>query len=132
MGEHEPPGRERGDWTPIVHEGVTVGRALRTRRDTKPVYVSQGHRIGLEYQAKRIMTSADVIADDLWARITSGELRLHHRFPTERELIEHYDSNTEVVRAAKSLLIDEGLIGRAGRGAKAGLTVLRTPPTTSA
>ncbi|MEV3983569.1 endonuclease V [Nonomuraea sp. NPDC049758] len=48
VGEHEPPGRERGDWTPIVHEGVTVGRALRTRRDTKPVYVSQGHRIGLD------------------------------------------------------------------------------------
>ena len=92
-------------------------------------------QLGLQhrpYQAKRIMTSADVIADDLRARITSGELRLHHRFPTERELIEHYDSNTEVVRAAKSLLIGEGLIGRAGRGTKAGLTVLRTPPTISA
>ncbi|GGS72495.1 endonuclease V [Nonomuraea spiralis] len=48
VGVHETPGPERGAWTPIVHEGLTVGRALRTRRDTKPVYVSPGHRISLE------------------------------------------------------------------------------------
>ncbi|MEV0160793.1 endonuclease V [Nonomuraea fuscirosea] len=47
VGTHEPPGRERGAWTPIVHEGAVVGRALRTRRGVRPVYVSQGHRISL-------------------------------------------------------------------------------------
>ena len=45
VGTHETPGPERGAWTPIVHEGATVGRALRTQRDVKPVYDSQGHRI---------------------------------------------------------------------------------------
>lgn len=48
VGTHEVPGRERGSWTPIIHEGRTVGRALRTRTDTKPVYASQGHRITLD------------------------------------------------------------------------------------
>ncbi|MEV4073737.1 endonuclease V [Nonomuraea fuscirosea] len=47
VGTHEPPGQERGAWTPIVHEGAVVGRALRTRRGVRPVYVSQGHRISL-------------------------------------------------------------------------------------
>lgn len=48
VGSFDAPGPERGAWTPIVHEGTTVGRALRTRNDTKPVYVSQGHRISLD------------------------------------------------------------------------------------
>ncbi|WP_225878261.1 deoxyribonuclease V [Spongiactinospora rosea] len=47
-GRHDPPGPERGSWTPIVLDGEVVGRALRTRYGVKPVYVSQGHRIGLD------------------------------------------------------------------------------------
>ncbi|GAA0918227.1 endonuclease V [Nonomuraea longicatena] len=47
VGSCEPPAPERGAWTPIVLEGAEVGRALRTRDGVKPVYVSQGHRIGL-------------------------------------------------------------------------------------
>ncbi|KAB8193172.1 endonuclease V [Nonomuraea phyllanthi] len=48
VGTYETPGPERGDWSPIVHEGAVVGRALRTRPGVKPVYVSQGHRISLD------------------------------------------------------------------------------------
>lgn len=48
VGKHEPPGQDRGSWTPIIHEGTTVGRALRTQLNTKPVYVSQGHRVTLD------------------------------------------------------------------------------------
>ncbi|WP_218136349.1 endonuclease V [Nonomuraea jiangxiensis] len=55
VGTHETPGPERGDWTPIVHEGATVGRALRTRRDVKPVYVSQGHRISLDTATAQVL-----------------------------------------------------------------------------
>ncbi|HEX4817287.1 MAG TPA: endonuclease V [Nonomuraea sp.] len=50
-----PPGPERGAWTPIVHEGATVGRALRTRRGVKPVYVSQGHRISLDTATAQVL-----------------------------------------------------------------------------
>ncbi|TMR89164.1 endonuclease V [Nonomuraea basaltis] len=55
VGAHEPPGAERGAWTPIVHEGATVGRALRTQRDVKPVYVSQGHRITLDTATAQVL-----------------------------------------------------------------------------
>ncbi len=47
VGSHGPLGPRRGDWVPLVDEGRTVGRALRTRSGVKPVYVSVGHRIGL-------------------------------------------------------------------------------------
>lgn len=58
VGTHEPPGDERGSWTPIVHEGATVGRALRTQRGVKPVYVSQGHRISLDVATEQVLRLA--------------------------------------------------------------------------
>ncbi|GII91076.1 endonuclease V [Sinosporangium siamense] len=39
---------ERGAFTPLVHEGETVGRALRTQRGVKPVFVSPGHLIDMD------------------------------------------------------------------------------------
>ena len=47
LGEAEEPGPEVGDWTPLRHEGRTVGAVLRTRRGVKPLYVSVGHLIDL-------------------------------------------------------------------------------------
>lgn len=47
-GTHEEPPDRRGAWTPLRAEGETVGAALRTRVGVKPLYVSPGHRIGLE------------------------------------------------------------------------------------
>ncbi|WP_327580614.1 endonuclease V [Nonomuraea sp. NBC_00507] len=58
VGTHEPPGPQRGAWTPIVHEGATVGRALRTQRGVKPVYVSQGHRIALDTATDQVLRLA--------------------------------------------------------------------------
>ncbi|MFC4117547.1 endonuclease V [Nonomuraea zeae] len=55
IGTHETPGPEPGDWTPIVHEDATIGRALRTQRDVKPVYVSQGHRISLDTATEQVL-----------------------------------------------------------------------------
>lgn len=43
VGEYAEPGRKRGDWSPLVFEGETVGAALRTRGAVKPVFVSAGH-----------------------------------------------------------------------------------------
>jgi deoxyribonuclease V len=48
VGTHGELGGARGDTSPIVHEGETVGMALRTRAGAKPVYVSAGHRMDLE------------------------------------------------------------------------------------
>ncbi len=47
VGTHGPLGEERGSTAPIVHQGETVGMAVRTRTGVKPVYVSPGHRMDL-------------------------------------------------------------------------------------
>ncbi|MFF7147571.1 endonuclease V [Streptomyces griseoaurantiacus] len=46
---HEPPAAPRGSASPLLAEdGEEVGRALRTRAGVKPVFVSAGHRVGLD------------------------------------------------------------------------------------
>lgn len=47
VGAHGPLGRRRGAAADLVDRGEVVGRALRTRDDTKPVYVSVGTGLGL-------------------------------------------------------------------------------------
>ncbi|MFD6243710.1 endonuclease V [Streptomyces roseolus] len=45
---YEQPGAARGDFAPLLAEGEEVGRALRTQRGIKPVFVSVGHRTSLD------------------------------------------------------------------------------------
>ena len=47
VGDHEDPGRARGDAAPLTYEGRQVGVVLRTREGVAPIYVSPGHRIDL-------------------------------------------------------------------------------------
>lgn len=44
----EEPGPRRGDWSPLLDGEEEVGRALRTQDGVKPVFVSVGHRTGLD------------------------------------------------------------------------------------
>ena len=55
VGEHAEPGPRRGDWAPLVVDGRVVGAVLRTREGVKPVYVSQGHRIGLPQAIRSVL-----------------------------------------------------------------------------
>ena len=48
VGVHREPGPRRGHRARLVDRGETVGTVLRTRERVKPVYVSVGHRIGLD------------------------------------------------------------------------------------
>lgn len=48
IGRYEEPGAERGAASELVDGGEVVGCVLRTQRGIKPVYVSVGHRVGLE------------------------------------------------------------------------------------
>lgn len=48
VGRPEEPGAQAGSWSALVDNGETIGAVLRTREGTKPVYISQGHRISLE------------------------------------------------------------------------------------
>ena len=46
---YETPAAPRGSTSPLLADGTEeVGRALRTRTDVKPVFVSTGHRVTLD------------------------------------------------------------------------------------
>ncbi|WP_214409503.1 deoxyribonuclease V [Sphaerisporangium fuscum] len=55
VGTYEVPGTERGSWSPIVDGGEVVGRSLRTQTGVKPVFVSQGHRVGLDEACRHVL-----------------------------------------------------------------------------
>jgi deoxyribonuclease V len=38
---------KKGEWTPLVDQGETIGAVLRSRNRVKPLFVSIGHRISL-------------------------------------------------------------------------------------
>ncbi len=48
FGEHAEPGPKRGDWTPLLHDGQTLGAVLRTRDRVKPLFISPGHLCDLD------------------------------------------------------------------------------------
>ncbi len=48
LGEHGPVPEAKGQWTPLLDKGEPIGAVLRTRLRVAPLYVSIGHRIGLE------------------------------------------------------------------------------------
>ena len=54
-GEHRRVGAAVTSSAELLYNGQTIGLALRTRRDVKPVYVSVGHRISLESAADWVL-----------------------------------------------------------------------------
>jgi len=62
IGKHGTLGSLAGSWTPLIDEkagGERIGVALRTRRDTRPIYVSQGHRVSLEAAVELALEVSD-------------------------------------------------------------------------
>ncbi len=55
IGEHGPLGPEKGDRTPLWHQGEMIGSLVRTRRNTQPLYVSVGHKISLETAIRYVL-----------------------------------------------------------------------------
>lgn len=47
VGTPGEPLQRAGSWAPLVERGETIAAVLRTRDGTKPVYISQGHRVSL-------------------------------------------------------------------------------------
>ncbi|WP_027349970.1 deoxyribonuclease V [Halotalea alkalilenta] len=47
-GQHDEPPAQRGAWTELIDRGEVIGAVLRSREGVKPLYVSIGHRLGLE------------------------------------------------------------------------------------
>ena len=48
VGTCEKPGDEKGDMAPMTCDGDIVGYGLRSRKGTKPLYISPGHLLDLK------------------------------------------------------------------------------------
>jgi len=46
-GTFAEPGPERGDWTPLRDGEDVLGVVLRSRKNTRPLFISIGHRVSL-------------------------------------------------------------------------------------
>ncbi len=54
-GLHGPVPEAAGSWAPLQDEGETIGLVVRTKEGSPPVFVSPGHRIGLEEAARWVL-----------------------------------------------------------------------------
>ena len=55
IGRHGPVPAARGDWTALLDKEETIGAVLRTRAGIRPLFVSVGHRVGLESAVRFVM-----------------------------------------------------------------------------
>ncbi len=45
IGKYNEVGNNKGDWQPLTHRQETLGAVVRTRTNTKPVFISPGHKV---------------------------------------------------------------------------------------
>jgi len=55
IGTHAPVPADKGSFVPLMDKDEQIGIVLRTRTDVKPLYISVGHRIGLDTARKHVM-----------------------------------------------------------------------------
>lgn len=55
VGTWDPPGPERGAWSPLTDGGDVLGRVLRTRAGVKPVFVSVGSGLDLDTATRHVL-----------------------------------------------------------------------------
>jgi deoxyribonuclease V len=58
-GGHEFLRSKAGSWAFLRDGEETIGAAVRTREDVKPIYVSQGHRVSLETAIRMTLAVSD-------------------------------------------------------------------------
>ena len=56
VGEHDEVGEAAGDYAELVFGGRAVGAVVRTKKRVKPIYVSQGHRVGLRQSIRLVLS----------------------------------------------------------------------------
>ena len=55
IGSHSEPDTARGARTELSDHGELIGTVVRTRASTRPVFVSVGHRVGLESAVRLVL-----------------------------------------------------------------------------
>ncbi len=55
VGRHGTLAEEKGARVPLLHKEEVIGTVLRSRDGVRPLYVSAGHRIGLESSVRYVM-----------------------------------------------------------------------------
>jgi deoxyribonuclease V len=77
VGHHTDVPNQRGAWVPLIDQDATIGAVLRTRINTKPLYISPGHRISLATAIDYVMactTQYRLPETTRWAhRLASGK-----------------------------------------------------------
>lgn len=85
VGMHAPVGGKRGDWVGLIHHDRQVGAVLRTRDRIKPVFVSQGHRIGLKKAITLVLACCRgyrIPEPTRRAHLAVNRLRIEHGAPS--------------------------------------------------
>lgn len=54
-GTYREPGPNKGDRTPLMDGQEQIGLVLRTRTNVKPLFVSPGHRVGIDAAAELVL-----------------------------------------------------------------------------
>jgi deoxyribonuclease V len=83
-GEVGELGNDVGDTAPIFNGNKEVGRAVRSRENVKPLYVSPGHKVDVEIAVRTVL-------DMLRGYRLPEPLRLAHVMANKQR--RNYDSN---------------------------------------
>lgn len=82
IGTYSEPGPRKGDVSPLNYEGHTIGAVVRTRNNTRPLFVSPGHRIDVKGSVdivlgmvSRFRLAEPVRCADKLSKYISGELK---------------------------------------------------------
>jgi len=55
-GDYAEVGNRKGDYAYLSDSNKNIGVVLRTRENVKPIFVSQGYRIGLDFSRKIVLS----------------------------------------------------------------------------
>jgi deoxyribonuclease V len=80
IGKYGPVPDQRGASVPLIDQGEQIGHVLRTRQGTKPVYVSPGHRVGMQSSIDLVMACVTQYRLPETTRAADG-LASHGRIP---------------------------------------------------
>ena len=95
-GEHEEPGPQRGDRSPLTDAGEIIGAVVRTRTRVKPLYVSPGHLCDLESAVAIVLATAPRFRQPFTTRLAHqyvNELR-RQTSPTEESSVSRTEQQT--------------------------------------